>query len=87
MTRELLQVLEGKENGCIKSIPLCEIDFPVPASFGHVKRDSQMIEEFVAGDVFGAEGQNVGGGLLTIHERKSPGLQLSDQRNLGLLRV
>jgi len=45
-----------------------------------------MIEEIMTGDVFGAEGQNVGGGLLTVHEMKSSGLQLPDQRDQGNFR-
>ena len=40
-----------------------------------------MIEEFVTGDILGAEGHHVGGGLLTVHEMKSPGLQLSHERD------
>lgn len=85
MTRELIQVQEGKENGCINSISLSEIEFPVPASFGHVKGGGQMIEEIMAGDILGAEGENVGRGLLTVHEAKSPRLKLAhkgNQRNL-----
>ena len=53
----------------------------MPASFGHVKYGGQMIEEFVTGDILGAEGHHVGGGLLTVHEMKSPGLQLSHERD------
>ena len=55
MTRELLQVLEGKENGCIKSISLSEIESPVPASFGHRKCGGYMVKEVSPGDFFGAE--------------------------------
>ena len=40
-----------------------------------------MVEKFVAGDGFGAEGQTVGGGLLAIHDPKSPRLELADQRD------
>jgi hypothetical protein len=56
MTRELLQVLEGKGNGCIKSISLSEIEFPAPASVREGECLSQMIEKVAAGDFFGAEG-------------------------------
>ena len=49
--------------------------------FGEGERYSQMIEEFAARDVFGAEGENVGGRLLTVHEVKSPGLKLAYKRN------
>ena len=51
MTRELLHIQKGKENGCIKSISLCEIDFPVAAPVRKGKCHSQMVEEFSAGKV------------------------------------
>ena len=54
------------------------IELPFYTTFGVSERDSQMREEFVAGDGFGAEGQHVGGGLLAIHDSKSPRLELTD---------
>jgi len=52
--------------------------------FRQRERRSQVIEKVTAGDGLGAEGHNVGGGLLAVHEAKSPGLQLAhetDQRD------
>ena len=37
----------------------------IARAFGDRKRGGQMIEEFSARDVFGAEGHHMGGGLLT----------------------
>jgi len=83
MTRELLQVQEGKENGCIKSVSLSEIEFPVPASFGHRKCCGEVIEKVSAGDGFGAQGGEVLGRLLAVHEAKSPRLELAHKRDEG----
>ena len=86
MTRESHQVQEGRGNGGIKSSLLHGIDFPAPTSFGHRKCRGQVIEKIPAGDGFGAQGQNVWGGLLAVHEAKSPRLELADQRDQGDLR-
>ena len=60
MTRELLQVQEDKENGCIKLILLYGIEFPAPAPFGYRKCGGKMIEKFMAGDVFRSEAHTCG---------------------------
>lgn len=57
------------------------VKLPVPTTFGQRNRFGEVCEKAPTGDVFGAEGQNVGGGLLTVYEMKSPGLQLPDQRD------
>ena len=89
MTRELLQVLEDKENGCIKSISLSEVELPAPTSFGQGKRCGEVMEEVAAGNGFDAEGHQVEGGLLAVVDAESPRLELAyegDQRDFRGIR-
>jgi hypothetical protein len=50
-------------------------------SFWQGERCGEVIKELEPGNVFGAEGNNVEGGLLAVHEAKSPGLQLAHKRD------
>ena len=46
---------EGKQNGGIKSLSLCEIELPSATPFKQGERCSEVIEKVSAGDLFGAE--------------------------------
>ena len=57
------------------------IAMPLPAPIGKGECRSQVIEKVAAGDGFGAEGDNVGGGLLAVHQSESPCVKLAHERD------
>lgn len=59
------------------------VELPASTPIRKGERCGEMIEKVAAGDGFGAQGGDVRGRLLAIHQAKSPRLELADQRDQG----
>ena len=57
------------------------VKLPAPMSFRQGERCIEVMEKVAAGDGFGAEGHNVGGGLLAVHQSESPRVKLADEED------